>query len=168
MVYNDEIGVDIFWYNLKTMYSWQFSTSSGKPKGWYIIALVVVLSLVIYGIILGMYLMSIVAFLFAWVYILMENNSIPVTNVDINERMVRVNDTIYEMDKIDRFTLLSNEGNYVMLRLFIKNGISPIIDIPLTAEVDSTGLKDFLSGILTYDADADWTRTDKIIHTMRL
>lgn len=98
----------------------------------------------------------------------MENNSIPVTNVDINERMVRVNDTIYEMDKIDRFTLLSNEGNYVMLRLFIKNGISPIIDIPLTAEVDSTGLKDFLSGILTYDADADWTRTDKIIHTMRL
>lgn len=150
------------------MYSWQFSTSTGKPKGWYIIALVVVLSLVIYGIIEGMYLMSIVAFLFAWVYILMENNSIPITSVDINDHMIRVNGTIYEMDKIDRFTLLSNDGNYVMLRLFIKNGIAPIIDIPLTAEVDSAWLKDFLSSILSYDANADWTRTDKIIHSMRL
>jgi hypothetical protein len=50
----------------------------------------------------------------------MENNAIPVTTVDINDRMIKVNDTIYEMDKIDRFTLLSIDGNYVMLRLFIK------------------------------------------------
>lgn len=47
------------------MFTWQFSSSAGKPKGWYIIALVVVLSLVIYGIVIGLYLMSIVAFLFA-------------------------------------------------------------------------------------------------------
>lgn len=150
------------------MFHWQFSTSQGKPKGWYIIALVVVLSLVIYGIFEGMYLMSIVAFLFAWVYILMENNSIPVTSVDINERMVKVNETIYEMERIDRFTMLSSDGNYVMLRLFIKKWITPIIDIPLTPEVESVVLKDFLSEILPYDADADWTRTDKIINSMRL
>ncbi|MBP9812499.1 hypothetical protein KBC86_03895 [Candidatus Gracilibacteria bacterium] len=150
------------------MFTWQFSSSAGKPKGWYIIALVVVLSLVIYGIVIGLYLMSIVAFLFAGVYILMENNTIPVTRVDINDRMVRVNDTVYDMDKIDRFTLLSNDGNYVMLRLFIKKGIAPIIDIPITPEVDSAGLKEYLSTMLSYDADADWTRTDKLIHSMRL
>lgn len=98
----------------------------------------------------------------------MENNTIPVTRVDINDRMVRVNDTVYDMDKIDRFTLLSNDGNYVMLRLFIKKGIAPIIDIPITPEVDSAGLKDYLSTMLSYDADADWTRTDKLIHSMRL
>lgn len=126
------------------------------------------LSLVIYGIIEGMYLMSIVAFLFAGVYILMENNAIPVTSVDINDRMIKVNDTIYEMDKIDRFALLSQEGNYVMLRLFIKKWINPIIDIPLTWEIDGGELKDFLSWVLAYDAEADWTRTDKLINTMRL
>jgi hypothetical protein len=150
------------------MFTWQFSSTAGKPKGWYIVALVVVLSLVIYGIIEGMYLMSIVAFLFAWVYILMENNSIPITRVDVNDRMIRVNATVYDIDKIDRFTLLSNDGNYVMLRLFIKSGIAPIIDIPLTPEVDSAELKEFLTSLLPYDADADWTRTDKLIHSMRL
>ncbi len=98
----------------------------------------------------------------------MENNAIPVTSVDINERMIKVNDTIYEMEKIDRFTLLSNDGNYVMLRLFIKKWIASIIDIPLTTEVDSVSLRDFLSEILPYDANADWTRADKIISTMRL
>ncbi|GAB0174599.1 MAG: hypothetical protein HHAS10_04780 [Candidatus Altimarinota bacterium] len=151
------------------MFHWQFSTSPGKPKGWYIIALVVVLSLVIYGVIEGMYLMSIVAFLFAGVYILMENNAIPISTVDINDRIIKVNDTIYEFDKIDRFALLSDgEGNPIMLRLFIKKGISSVIDIPFTTEVDSASLKDFLLSVIPYDANADWTRTDKIIHTMRL
>ena len=72
------------------------------------------------------------------------------------------------MERIDRFTMLSSDGNYVMLRLFIKKWITPIIDIPLTPEVESVVLKDFLSEILPYDADADWTRTDKIINSMRL
>ena len=98
----------------------------------------------------------------------MENNSIPVTSVEINERIVRVNNTIYEMDKIDRFGLLSSEWSYVMLRLFIKKWLAPIVDIPLTPEVDSAWLKEFLSSILQFDAAADWTRTDKIINTMRL
>jgi hypothetical protein len=72
------------------------------------------------------------------------------------------------MDKIDRFTLLSIDGNYVMLRLFIKKWIASLIDIPLTWEVDGMAVKEFLSGIIVYDADADWTRTDKIINRMWL
>jgi hypothetical protein len=47
------------------MYNWQFSSEKERPQSWYIIALIVVLSLVLYGIIEGLYLMSIVAFLFA-------------------------------------------------------------------------------------------------------
>lgn len=51
----------------------------------------------------------------------MENNATPITTVDINDRLVRVNDTVYELDKIDRFTILSDgEGTPVVLRLFIK------------------------------------------------
>lgn len=47
------------------MFSWQFSSQKERPAQWYIIALVVVLFLVAYGIIEGMYFMSVVAFLFA-------------------------------------------------------------------------------------------------------
>jgi hypothetical protein len=57
------------------MFSWDFSSKKEHPVGWYIIGIIVVLSLVLYGIVEGLYLLSIVAFLFAGVYILMENNS---------------------------------------------------------------------------------------------
>jgi hypothetical protein len=47
------------------MYSWQFSSRQDRPQSWYIIALIVVGFLIIYGIWLEVYMMSIVAFLFA-------------------------------------------------------------------------------------------------------
>lgn len=46
--------------------------------------MIVVLSLVTYGIIEGIYIMSVVSFLFAGVYILMENNASPVTRAEID------------------------------------------------------------------------------------
>jgi hypothetical protein len=150
------------------MFHWQFSSAQNRPKEWYIIALIIVLFFVVYGIIAQMYLMSIVVFLFAWVYIMMENNATPTTEVSINDHVIQVAGTTYNLDMIDRFTLLSNEWEYVMLRLFLKKWISVLIDIPLTSEVDSVWLKAFLSEFITYDTDASWTKSDRLIHTMRL
>lgn len=87
---------------------------------------------------------------------MMENNATPITNVNITDRLIQVNTTTYEFDKIEKFALLSNGASYVMLRLFLKKGMSPIIDIPLTIEVDSSSLKDFLAEKITLDTEADW------------
>lgn len=47
------------------MFTWQFSTQREKHPQWYMIALIVVLFLVLYGIFEKIYAMSVVAFLFA-------------------------------------------------------------------------------------------------------
>jgi hypothetical protein len=67
MVSYDEVG-SAFGRNYLTlifMFYWQFSSRHDRPKGWYVIALIVVLFLVVYGIWEGTYLMPIAAFLFA-------------------------------------------------------------------------------------------------------
>jgi hypothetical protein len=102
------------------MYHWQFSSSIQRSKEWYIIALIIVLFLVVYGILQELYIMSIVAFLFAGVYILIENNASPVSTVDIDDKKIQVNSTIYNFDSIDRFTLLMSGGEHSMLRIFMK------------------------------------------------
>ncbi len=150
------------------MIQWQFASSKERPPQWYVIALIIVLVLVIYGIIEGVYIMSIVAFLFAGVYILMENNATPVTVATITDRAIEVGNTRYEIDTFERFTLLKNGDDFVMLRLFGKKSFASIIDIPLTSEVDAYYLKDFLSSYLSLDTDADWKQSDRIIHAMKL
>jgi|GEM_PF-6576803 len=47
------------------MFFWDFSAKKEHTASWYLIALGVVATLVIYGITQGLYLLSIVSFLFA-------------------------------------------------------------------------------------------------------
>ena len=50
---------------LSSMFSWSFSTHKEHSASWYVVAIIVVLSLVTYGIVEGIYIMSVVSFLFA-------------------------------------------------------------------------------------------------------
>lgn len=150
------------------MFSWQFTTHKDRPKSWYLIALVVVLFLVIYGIYEWLYLMSVVSFLFAGVYIMMENNTNPITSVLVDEQKIKVNSSVYELSKISRFAYLSDNEKVMMLRIFPKKSIATIIDIPLTEEVDTVALREFLETKIEFDADVDWGKSDRIIHAMRL
>ena len=150
------------------MYNWQFASTKSRPAHWYVVALIVVLFLVIYGIFEGLYIMSVVAFLFAGVYILMENNATPTTQVEVTDRAIVISGTRYEMTDIEKFALLKNGDDYVMLRIFLKKSFSAMIDIPLTEEVDAYGLKDFLELSLPFDTTADWNKTDRLIHAMKL
>lgn len=72
------------------MFSWSFASHKEHSSSWYVIAIIVVLTLVVYGIVEKIYIMSVVSFLFAGVYLLMENNSLPVTQVDFLERGIQV------------------------------------------------------------------------------
>lgn len=150
------------------MFSWQFTTEKNRPKSWYLIALIVVLFLVIYGIYEWLYLMSVVSFLFAWVYIMLENNSSPITSVLIDTQKIQVNSTLYEFSKITKFTLLSNEWKIIMLRIFPKKSIMSIVDIPITETIDTEALKTFLESKIQFDGDLDWWKSDRFIHAMKL
>ncbi len=112
--------------------------------------------------------MSIVAFLFAWVYVLMENNAAPMMTVLVNDRLIQIGSAVYELDKITKFTILSRDGIPALLRIWIKKSITPNLDIPLTSAVDGYALKDFLIQYLEYDSEAEFTKSDRIIEAMGL
>ncbi len=150
------------------MFSWQFSSQKERHPQWYIVAVIVVLFFVVYGIFTGMYLMSIVTFLFAWVYILMENNATPTVTVMVNDRVIQIGSAIYDFDKLSKFTILSRDGVPAIFRIWIKKSLTPTIDIPLIAEVDAYALKDFLSEYVEYDSEAEFTKSDRIIEAMGL
>lgn len=150
------------------MFSWSFSSRKEHSAAWYITAIVVVLTLVGYGIYEGLYIMSIVAFLFAWVYILMENNSAPVMDVEIDEQSIRVGGSVYGLQDMEKFALISIAGTPSFLRFFPRKKLSPIIDIPLSHDVNPIELKNFLSGYIEEDRDATFSNSDALIHAMRL
>jgi NhaP-type Na+/H+ or K+/H+ antiporter len=110
----------IYYLRLIFMYHWQFASRHERPQSWYIIALVVVLFLVIYGIVEGLYMMSIVAFLFAGVYIMKENNSTPLTDVEVNENGIQVQQTFYPYAQIASFAILYDHDIPKILRCSMK------------------------------------------------
>ena len=81
---------------LFSMLTWTFASHKEHSPSWYTVAIIVVLMLVVYGIVEQLYLMSVVSFLFAGVYLLMENNTTPTTEVHILENGIQVGASYYE------------------------------------------------------------------------
>jgi hypothetical protein len=102
------------------MLHWQFASRQSRPAGWYIIALVVVLFFVIYGIVEGIYIMSVATFLFAGVYILKENNSAPLTDVQITDAGIQVESSFYDYGQFTSFAILYDGQIASILRLGMK------------------------------------------------
>ncbi len=150
------------------MYHWQFASRNERPQSWYIVALIVVVFLVIYGIVQWLYMMSIVAFLFAGVYIMKENNSAPLIDVDITDIGIQVQDTFYEYSQISSFAILYDQQVAKMLRFSVKKWIATLIDIPLTQEVNPAELRSILLENIPENPDAEFTRSDRMIQAMRL
>ena len=150
------------------MFSWSFSSRKEHSPTWYLGAIIVILILVGYGIYDGLYLMSIVAFLFAWVYVLMENNSAPMMQVEIDEKWIRVGWSLYELRDMERFAVISVTGAPAFIRFFPKKRLSPVIDIPLSHDINSGELKEFLAWYIEEDKNAIFSNSDAIIHAMRL
>jgi hypothetical protein len=150
------------------MFSWTFSSRKEHGLMWYVVGLILVLVLVVYGIVEKLYLMSIVSLLFAGVYILIENNSAPITRVDIDDQAIRVGGSVYEFSALTHFSLISVGDVPTYLRLTPRKKLSTIIDIPLTSDVNPTELRNYLSEHIEHDKDAILSNSDAIIHAMRL
>lgn len=112
--------------------------------------------------------MSIVAFLFAGVYVLMENNSAPVMHVEVDEQSIRVGGSVYELKEMEKFAIISIANVPSFLRLFPRKRLSPVVDIPLSHDVNPVELKNFLAEHVEEDKNATLSNSDALIHAMRL
>lgn len=150
------------------MFAWSFSTHKEHTPAWYMIAVVVVLSLVIYGIVEGIYIMSVVSFLFAGVYILMENNSSPITQVEVTSAGIKVDATFYDYGSLAKYAIVYVGEQPLYLRLTPHKKLSTIVDVPLTEDVDSVELRAYLGSHLEEEKDVKFSNSDALIHVMRL
>jgi len=131
-------------------------------------AIIVVLSLVIYGIVEGIYIMSIVVFLFAWVYILHENNSEPITRAEVDASGIRVWGSFYEFSSLQSFAIVYAGDIAASLRILPKKKLSIPIDIPLTQDVNPVELKSYLVERLEEEENVKFWSSDALINAMRL
>ncbi|MBX9809082.1 hypothetical protein K2X92_01705 [Candidatus Gracilibacteria bacterium] len=150
------------------MFSWSFSTHKEHSPSWYVIAIVIVLMLVVYGIVQQLYLMSVVAFLFTGVYLLMENNSAPTTEVNISEQGIHVGGSYYDYINYSRFSMISIGNVPSFIRLYPTKKIAALIDIPLSSEVNPMEIRKFLQSVMEEDSNNTISNADALIHAMKL
>ncbi len=150
------------------MFSWSFASRKEHSASWYLVAIVVVLMLVVYGIVEGLYLMSVVSFLFAGVYLLMENNSTPVLQVDVTERGIQVGGSFYDYSQFSRFAMISIADVPAFIRLYPVRRLSPLIDIPLSTEVSPVDLRSYLATVMEEEHNNTISNADALIHAMKL
>ena len=150
------------------MFSWSFASRHDHSASWYLVAIVVVLMLVVYGIVEGLYLMSVVSFLFAGVYLLMENNSTPQLQVDVTERGIQVGGSFYDYTQFSRFAMVSRDNTPAFIRLYPVRKLSPIIDIPLSTEISPVDLRAYLASVMEEEHNNTISNADALIHAMKL
>lgn len=124
--------------------------------------------LVVYGIVEGLYLMSIVSFLFAWVYLLMENNSTPIMQVDVTDRGIQVGGSFYDYTQFSRFAMISIADVPTFIRLYPIRKLAPLIDIPLSHDIDPVSLRTYLSSLIEEERNNTISNADALIHAMKL
>lgn len=125
--------------------------------------------LVVYGIVEWLYLMSIVAFLFAGVYLLMENNSAPVMQVDVTDRGIQVGSSFYDYSQFSRFAMVSIADVPAFIRLYPIRKIAPLIDIPLPQTgINPVDLRTYLANMMEEERNNTISNADALIHAMKL
>ncbi len=151
------------------MFSWSFASHKEHSASWYIIAIIVVLMFVVYGIVDGLYLMSVVVFLFAGVYLLMENNSVPILQVHVTDRGIQVGNSFYDYSQFSRFAMISISDIPVFIRLYPIRKLSPLIDIPLPKTgINPVDLRTYLSSVMEEERNNTISNADALIHAMKL
>lgn len=126
------------------MFSWVLSNKKNRGPMWYIIAMIVIGSLFLFGIVTQLYILSVVVILFAGTFLLIENNSSPITEIEISEKGLKVGENNYLWDDFVTFQMVEAGGSPVFLRFIPKKRISTVLDIPLNPEIDPDLIKNFL------------------------
>ncbi|MDQ1343830.1 MAG: hypothetical protein QG650_550, partial [Patescibacteria group bacterium] len=121
------------------MFEWNVTVRKERTAGWYAIAGICVASLVVWGFVEGIYALSVVAVIFAGVFLLIENNAPDSVMVNVNENGIGVGSEFYDYGMVENFAIIFDSGAPVLLRLRLtKKGIKTVdVDIPDGSEVSN-------------------------------
>lgn len=150
------------------MFSWSIQTRQNKGMLWYTIAGIIVLSLIIWGFIEGIYALSIATILLVGVYILIENNAPDVTYIEINNDGILIGEDFYEYPKIELFGIVYNKKNPRYLRIRLKGHGIKTIDIDFDQSIPASEVRVFLSQFIPEADRAELSLSETIIQLLKM
>lgn len=98
----------------------------------------------------------------------MENNSAPTTQVHVLENGIQVGSSFYEYGSYSRFAIVTISNTPAFIRLYPIRKLAPLIDIPLSPEVDAVELRSYLASIMEEEHNNTISSADALIHAMKL
>jgi hypothetical protein len=151
------------------MFYWKFNSKKTRWALWYNIAIIVMLMFIILWYIMWSYLLSIVIFIFAWVYLLLDNNFPDIIDININESGIKIWTNLYDYPKIESFSIIYNNNIPILLQLNMKVFWFKNINIPLNnQEIDVVALKNFLLQFLAENQKWELWFIDKLTNYLKL
>lgn len=112
-------------------------------------------------------MMSIASLLFAGVFLLIENNSTPMTEIMVQKDWIYIDNNFYDWNDFYSFSILTI-WNLRVIRFFSKSKIANIVDIPISPEIDHILLSEFISTIIPENKDYKATTIDNIARIMQI
>jgi hypothetical protein len=151
------------------MFSWTVSLKQERSAGWYSIAGIVALSLIVWGFVEAIYALSLVVIIFVGVYLLIENNAPDSVEVTVDENGIGIGSDFYDYPKIENFAIVYDDGKPVLLRILLNiRGIRLIdVDLPEGA-VNAADLRAFLSGYANESKNTDLGTIERITRMIGL
>jgi len=153
--------------NQNILYEWEYDDIKNRSSLWYIIALSIAISLIIWWFISGQYGLSIAVMLVSWIFFFLENNSEDRVRAVILDSGIKAQDAFYEFWKISAFRIAYEWDQAIFLRLNIQRKTSKIV----TLRIDNSIAQDIRRILLWYIEESD--REDigileKITHYLKL
>lgn len=150
------------------MFYWEFKTKKEKWASWYTTAIIVALAFILWWAVTWMYAMSVVVFIMAWVYMLNENNSPDVMQIEINENWIAVWEVFYDYAKIEAFSIIYSKKTPIFLRLRLNARWFRFMDIPLEWVDWVSDVRTFLLWYVSEDSKWELWTIDKLVNYLKL
>ena len=104
----------------------------------------------------------------AWVYILVENNTPDVMNVEITEDGILIWDEFYDYPKIETFAIIYDKNIPLYLRIVVKKASKISLDIPLENGPPAKDIRELVGTYVKEAEKAGLTFADKLINILKL
>jgi hypothetical protein len=154
----------------KRFASWTFHEYEQHQRGkwWYIIAATIIIAILVYSIYDQNYMFTVIIALATFIYIYLMQRQPKLVTFSITEDGVEVHEAFYPYKDFKQFWLIYEPPTVKKLYLEFKNGVRPMLSIPLESQNPLT-IRDILLQYLKEDLERDnESFSDALQRTLKL
>lgn len=149
-------------------FSWTFPGRQEKGPAWYAAAGACLTAFVVWGFLWDYPFMSVVALIFAGVYLFMDNDSRGDVRATVDERGVEVAGLLHEYAAIQSFSVIYEGNRPVLLRLKVAKRATAQVDAQITDAVDVPSLRAYLSRQVTEGGATEFGLVESLLRRLKI